>query len=63
MSNETLLCNIVPFAGSGLLAPRISNGFCFEKDLEVDANHHRLLGWDVPCWYSTAAKVWLCERG
>jgi hypothetical protein len=34
---------------------------CFEKDLEVDANYRRLLGWDVLCWCSTFAKVWLCE--
>ena len=26
---------------------RICNGFRFEKDLEVDADYRRLLGWDV----------------
>jgi hypothetical protein len=26
-----------------------------EKGLEVDANYHWLLGWDVLCWCSTAA--------
>ena len=34
---------------------------CFEKGPEVDANCRRLLGWDVLCWCSTVAKVWLCE--
>ena len=34
--------------------------FCFEKDLEVDANYHRLLGRNVLCRCSTVGKVWLC---
>jgi hypothetical protein len=42
---------------------RKSNGLCFEKDIEVDANYRRLLGWDVLCCYSTVAKVWVRERG
>ena len=43
MSSEVLLSNIIPFAGQW--APRIRDGFRFEKDLEVDANYRRLLGW------------------
>ena len=57
MSSEVLLSSIIPFAGSGL--PRICNGICFEEDPEVDANYHRLLGWNVLCRCSTVAKVWV----
>ena len=41
----------------------LCNGICSEKDSEMDANHNRLFGWDVLCWSSTVAKVWLCEHG
>jgi len=40
MSSEALLSSIIPFAWT----PRICNGFCSEKGLEVDANYHRFLG-------------------
>ena len=59
MSSEVLLSNIIPFAGSGLLG--YAMGFASKKDLEVDANYRRLLGWNVLCRYSTVAKLWLCE--
>jgi hypothetical protein len=39
----------------------VSNGFCFEKDLEVDANYHSLLGWNILRRRSTFAKIWLCQ--
>jgi hypothetical protein len=61
MSSDPLLSSIIPFAGSGLLG--YAMGSRFEKDLEVDANYHRLLGWDVLSRHSTVAKVWLCEYG
>jgi hypothetical protein len=44
-------------------APRICNGFRFEKDLEVDANYRRFLDWNILCRCSSVAKVWLCEYG
>jgi hypothetical protein len=59
MSSETLLSNIIPFAGSGLLGYAMG----FARDLQVDVNHHRLLGWDTLRWCSTVTKVWLCEYG
>jgi hypothetical protein len=51
MSSEQLLSSIIPFAGSGLL------GYAMGFALEVDVNHHRLLGWDVLCRHSTITKV------
>jgi hypothetical protein len=52
MSSEPLLSSLIPFAGSGLLG--YAMGFALKKIL-------RLLGWNVLCWCSTPAKVWLCE--
>jgi hypothetical protein len=52
MSSEPLLSSIIPFAGSGLLG--YAMGFAL-KDFEVDANHHRLLGWNVLCRCSAFA--------
>jgi hypothetical protein len=61
MASEVLLSNIIPFAGSGLVG--LCYRLCFEKDLEMDINYRRFLGWSVLCWCSTVAKVWLCEYG
>jgi uncharacterized membrane protein (Fun14 family) len=58
MSSEPLLSSIIPFAGSSLLGYAI--GFALKKILKWML---RLLGWDVLCWCSTVAKVWLCEYG
>ena len=58
MSSEALLSNIIPFAGSGLLG--YAMGFALKKILKW---RRRLFGWDVLCWCSTVAKVWVCERG
>jgi len=44
LSSEVLMSNIIPFAGSGLLG---CNGFCFEKNLEVDANYRMLLAYSL----------------
>ena len=60
LSSEALLSNIIPFAGQR--SAGICDGSRSEKDLEVDANNRRLLGWNVLCWCSTVTKVWLCER-
>jgi hypothetical protein len=61
MSSEALLSNFIPLAGSGLLGYAI---FTLKKILKwMIIIVGFLAGWDVLCWFSTAAKVCICERG
>jgi len=56
MSNEVLLSNIIPFAGSGLVGYAI--GFALKKVLKWMLI---VIGWNVLCRCSIAGKVWLRE--
>ena len=61
MSSEALLLLFIPLAGSRL---GYAMGFTLKKILKwMIIIVGFLAGWDVLCWYSTAAKVWICERG
>ena len=59
MSSETLLSNVIPFAGSGLFG--YAMGFALKKILKWMLIIVSFLGWDVLWWCSTVAEVWLCE--
>ena len=58
MSSEPLLSSLIPF---GLLG--YAMGFALKKILKVDTNYRRLPGWNILCWCSTVAKVWVCKFG